>query len=208
MLAGPGGFLEQGATCVALINEEKYDRVARRYATVASGYSENELEVDRELGRVAYERMPNLFIKDSTGKDMNWVESVCKSYKPDIVVLDMGDKFAKNNSNLRQDETLKENVIKARQIGKEHNCAIFYMSQLSAEAEGKIILNQSMMEGSKTGKAAEADLMLLIAGNPAIGNNSDNNDPQRHINIVKNKLSGWHGRLVCNIDNVTGRYKV
>ena len=82
------------------------------------------------------------------------------------------------------------------------------MSQLSAEAEGKVTLNQSMMEGSKTGKAAEADLMLLIAANPAIGNNSDNNDPQRHINIVKNKLSGWHGRLLCNIDNVTGRYKV
>ena len=37
------------------------------------------------------------------------------------------------------------------------------MSQLSAEAEGKIYLNQAMMEGSRTGKAAEADLMLLIA---------------------------------------------
>ncbi len=208
MLAGPGGFLEQGAKCLVLINEEKYDRVARRYACVASNYSEDKLKLNRELGRSAYENMPNLYMKDSTGKNMNWVDGVCKSYNPDIVVLDMGDKFAKIDSNLRQDESLKANVIKARQIGKEHNCAIFYMSQLSAEAEGKVTLNQSMMEGSKTGKAAEADLMLLIAANPAIGNNSDNNDPQRHINIVKNKLSGWHGRLLCNIDNVTGRYKV
>ncbi len=40
------------------------------------------------------------------------------------------------------------------------------MSQLSAEAEGRQVLNQAMMEGSRTGKAAEADLMLLI-GQPA-----------------------------------------
>ena len=37
----------------------------------------------------------NVMFKDATGRDMNWVESVCKSYKPDIVILDMGDKFAK-----------------------------------------------------------------------------------------------------------------
>tara|TARA_R100001440_G_scaffold61281_1_gene81181 strand:- start:5883 stop:7106 length:1224 start_codon:yes stop_codon:yes gene_type:complete len=208
ILAGPKGFLQQGAKCLVLVNEEKYDRVARRYASVASNYSEDELKVDRELGRKAYESIPNLTIQDSTGRNMSWVESVCKEYKPDIVVLDMGDKFATMHGYTRQDEALKANVIHARQIGKEYNCAIFYMSQLSADAEGKTVLNQSMMEGSKTGKAAEADLMLLIAANPAIGSNSDNNDPQRHINIVKNKLSGWHGRLVCNIDNITGRYRV
>jgi hypothetical protein len=40
------------------------------------------------------------------------------------------------------------------------------MSQLSADAEGRQVLNQAMMEGSsRTGKAAEADLMLLIAKN-------------------------------------------
>ena len=63
------------------------------------------------------------------------------------------------------------------------------------------------MEGSKTGKAAEADLMLLIAANPQL-EGSDAQDPQRHINIVKNKLTGWHGRLHCNLNNQTGRYEV
>jgi len=110
----------------------------------------------------------------------------------------------------RQDEALKANVIHARQIGKEYGCAIFYMSQLSAEAEGKTILNQSMMEGSKTGKAAEADLMILVARNPDVGDNTNTSqeDPQRHLNIVKNKLTGWHGRLICNLDHERARYKV
>ena len=61
------------------------------------------------------------------------------------------------------------------------------------------------MEGSRTGKAAEADLMLLIAKNP-VRENEDEEDPQRHINIVKNKLSGYHGVIHCNLDYKTARY--
>ena len=73
------------------------------------------------------------------------------------------------------------------------------MSQLSAEAEGKINVNQSMLEGSKTGKAAEADLMLLISKNPDI-EGQDSNDPQRHIRLAKNKLTGWHGTVHVELD--------
>jgi len=146
-------------------------------------------------------------IKDATGRDMNWVESVCKAYKPDIILLDMGDKFAKSAGFSRPDEALKANAIHARQIAKEHECAVFYMSQLSADAEGKIILNQSMMEGSRTGKAAEADLMVLIAKNPPV-QGQDEEDVQRHLNIVKNKLTGWHGSVHCNLEYQTARYTV
>ena len=105
-------------------------------------------------------------VKDATGRDMSWVESVCKSYKPDIVILDMGDKFARTGGFARPDEALKANAIHARQIAKQHSCAIFYMSQLSADAENKVVLNQAMMEGSRTGKAAEADLMITYSKEP------------------------------------------
>ena len=134
---------------------------------------------------------------------MAWVESVCKTYSPDILVLDMGDKFAGDQSH----EGLKNCAIHARQISKEYGCAIFYMSQLSAEAEGKIVLNQSMMEGSKTGKASEADLMLLISKNPPIEGHEED-DLQRHINVVKNKLTGWHGYITCMLNYQVGRYEV
>jgi hypothetical protein len=144
----------------------------------------------------------NIKIKDATGRDMAWVESVCKTYSPDILVLDMGDKFAQDQSH----EGLKNCAIHARQIAKEYGCAIFYMSQLSADAEGKIALNQSMMEGSKTGKASEADLMLLISKNP-VTENQDEDDMQRHINSAKNKLSGWHGYVTVQLQSQTGRYE-
>jgi len=102
---------------------------------------------------------------------------------------------------------LKANAIYARIIAKEYGCAIFYMSQLSAEAEGKITLNQAMMEGSRTGKAAEADLMVLIAKNPSI-EGQDEEDRQRHLNVVKNKLTGWHGIVHCNLEYEIARYVV
>ena len=208
LIAAPGGFAHQGANCIILCNEEGYHRVGARYLTAATGMTMQEVKKNPTKARELYAPVKErIKIKDATGRDMNWVESVCKAYKPDIILLDMGDKFAKSAGFSRPDEALKANAIHARQIAKEHECAVFYMSQLSADAEGKIILNQSMMEGSRTGKAAEADLMVLIAKNPPV-QGQDEEDVQRHLNIVKNKLTGWHGSVHCNLEYQTARYTV
>jgi hypothetical protein len=205
LIASPGGFAQQGANCIVLCNEEGYHRVGARYLTAATGMTMQEIKKNPAKARELYEPVKNrIKIKDATGRDMNWVESVCKSYKPDIVLLDMGDKFAKGGF-ARQDESLKANAVHARQIAKQYECAVFYMSQLSADAEGKVLLNQSMMEGSRTGKAAEADLMVLIAKNPPV-DNQDEEDTQRHLNVVKNKLTGWHGVVHCELEYRTARY--
>ena len=208
LVASTGGFAHQGAKCIILCNEESAHRVGARYLTSATGMTMHEIKENPEKARDLYDAVrKNIFIKDASGRDMAWVESVCKSYNPDIVILDMGDKFAKSGGFARPDEALKANAIHARQIAKQHECAIFYMSQLSAEAEGKVYLNQAMMEGSRTGKAAEADLMVLIAKdtvkNPDGG---EEESPARHLNVVKNKLSGWHGVQHCELDYLTARY--
>jgi len=208
LIAAPNGFAHQGAKCVILCNEEASHRVGARYLTAATGMTIQEVKANPTRARDAYEAVKkNIKIKDASNRDMAWVESVCKSYKPDIVILDMGDKFARTGGFARPDEALKANAIYARQIAKSHNCAIFYMSQLSADAEGKVLLNQSMMEGSRTGKAAEADLMVLIAKNPVV-DGQEEEDTQRHLNVVKNKLSGWHGVVHCELEYKTARYTV
>jgi hypothetical protein len=208
LIASPNGFAHQGANCIVLCNEEGYHRVGARYLTASTGMEMREIKANPSKARDLYAPVKDkIKIKDATGRDMSWVESVCKAYKPDIVLLDMGDKFARTGGFARQDEALKANAIHARQIAKQHNCAVFYMSQLSAEAEGKVVLNQAMMEGSRTGKAAEADLMILIAKNPQVEGQGEE-DSQRHLNIVKNKLTGWHGSVHCNLNYMTARYEV
>ena len=207
LIAAPGGFAHQGAKCIVLCNEEPTHRVGARYLTAAAGMSAREVRDNMSKAKALYQPvMNNIKIKEAGGRDMAWVESVCKSYKPDILVLDMGDKFGVQGSFARQDEALKACAIYARQIAKTYECAVFYMSQLSADAEGRAQLNQSMMEGSRTGKAAEADLMILIGKSPTV-EGQEEDSPLRHINIVKNKLNGWHGMVNCELDYMTARYE-
>ena len=206
LIAGPDGWASQGAKCIVMCNEESYERVGARYLSAATNMTMDEVRENVALARKRYEPIKqNLRIKDSTNKDMQWVEAVVKNEKPDIVVLDMGDKFATKNSD-KSDVYLKDAAIHARNIAKQYKCCVIWMSQLSAVAEGKVFVDQSMMEGSKTGKAAEADLMILISKNPIV-EGADEQDTQRHLNIAKNKLKGgYHGVIHCELDGGRSLY--
>lgn len=206
LIAGADGWARQGAKCIVLCNEESYERVGSRYLSAATNMTMDEVRENVALARSRYEPVrENIRIKDSTNKDMNWVEAVVKNEKPDIVVLDMGDKFATKNSD-KSDVYLKDAAIHARNIAKQYKCCVIWMSQLSAVAEGKVFVDQSMMEGSKTGKAAEADLMILISKNPVV-EGAEEADTQRHLNIAKNKLKGgYHGVIHCELDGGRSLY--
>ena len=117
MIAAPDGLAHQGADCIILCNEEGSHRVGARYLTAATGMTMREIKNNPSKARDLYQPVKErIKIKDATGRDMSWVESVCKSYKPDVVLLDMGDKFARTGGFARPDEELKANAIYARQI--------------------------------------------------------------------------------------------
>ena len=205
-IAAPDGFASQGAKCMVLCNEESYERVGARYLSAATSMSMDEVKTNMAVAALRYDPVEkNVFIKDSTGKDMAWVEAIVKAYEPDIVVLDMGDKFAMGKGE-RTDLFLKEAAIHARNIAKAHQCVIMWMSQLSADAEGLIEPDQSMLEGSKTGKAAEADLIIMVSKNKRV-EGDDDAETQRHLKIAKNKLKGGsHARVTCQLDGDRSQY--
>jgi len=207
ILASHNGFISQGAKCIILCNEESYDRVVLRYISAASGMSTEEVHTNKAVAKMRYAPVnKNISIKDCSGKDMHWVESVVKTYSPDIVVLDMGDKFSTTKGE-RSDLYLKEAAIHARNIAKQYDCAVIWMSQLSAAAEGLVHPDQSMLEGSRTGKAAEADLMILISKNKVVEGQNEDETNQRHLCIAKNKLKGgWHGTIHCQLDGERSQY--
>ena len=204
IVAGADGFAHQGANCIVLCNEEAYTRVAARYISASTLMTMKEVDENPALAASRYSSInKRIKFKDTTGKNMAWVESVVKHERPDIVVLDMGDKFADISSE-RSDITLKAAAIHARNIAKQYKCAVIWMSQLSAEAEGRADLNQAMMEGSKTGKAAEADLMVLIGKTQQA--EGEEEDPIRYLNIAKNKLNGFQGKITCQLDGSRSLY--
>ena len=206
LCASPNGWASQGARILILCNEEKPERIASRYMTACTGMTMKQIIKDKNEAHRLYDPVrDNLKFLDATGKPMSWAEAVIKSYKPDIVVMDIGSKFSEEGANTNNHEALKANAIYARNIGKMYGCLVVYCTQLSAEAEGKIVLSQAMIEGSKTGLAGESDLMILIARNPPM-NDQTEDDGLRYLNIVKNKISGVHRIVNCEFDFHTGVY--
>ena len=137
-IAAPDGFASQGAKCMVLCNEESYERVGARYLSAATSMSMDEVKTNMAVAALRYDPIEkNVFIKDSTGKDMAWVEAIVKAYEPDIVVLDMGDKFAAKTSD-KSDIYLKEAAIHERNITKEHKCAIIWMYTLNSTTQGLV----------------------------------------------------------------------
>ena len=208
MCSGAGGFIEQGAKVVVFANEEKCSRITARHMTALTGMSLSEFRKPHNVPKISAmvdKWKPNYDIVDATGQDLDWLESHIKVMQPDIVICDMADKFLPQGKFAAAHEALKSTYIRFRILAKQYDCALFAMSQLSAEAEGKIIVNQSMLEGSKTGKAAEADLMFCLTKNPMV-EGQDQDDNQRHWCIVKNKLSGRHGSIHNYIDPYTATF--
>ena len=142
----------------------------------------------------------NLRMMDCVGMDITDVETWAHRNKPDVIIMDQLDKFNIRGSFQRTDEKLGEVYTYAREIAKRNKCVVWGACQASAEAEGMRILNYSMMAGSKTAKAAEADIIIGIGRNEMI-QGSDGN--LRTINICKNKINGEHTPVECSLDSNT-----
>ena len=84
-----------------------------------------------------------------------------------------------------------EYMICAKALG---DVLVVGLSQASAEAHGRERLSFNVMANSKTGKAAEADVIIGI-GKLDEGEENPNEACVRQITISKNKLTGDHGEF-------------
>jgi len=73
-----------------------------------------------------------------------------------------------------------------------------------ADAHNRNSISFDQMENSKTGKAAEADLIIGIGRN----SNTDTENKIRTLCVSKNKINGYHGEPVCTIRRSISRYEV
>ena len=164
MIASPGGFAHQGANCIVLCNEEGSHRVGARYLTASTGMTMKQIKTNPSMARDLYAPVKDkIKIKDATGRDMSWVESVCKSYKPDVVLLDMGDKFARAGGVASTAAALKATAVHARRIANPHGGTIVYVYQILADTDGKILLHRSIMIGSSPDTTATAYIIIIIS---------------------------------------------
>ena len=202
---GPGGFAEQGAKVHTLVNEEPAKRTMVRAISSWTGMTREEIAEDSQFAKADWKAIvDNVNMFDAQGMSIEAIDAYCESHKPDILIVDQLDHVQVQGVYNRTDEKLKEIYVQAREIAKRHDLCIIAISQASAEAEGKTRLNPTMMEGSKTGKFATADLIIGI-GRHEYGVDEEP-DYTRHLCVGKNKISGWHGTVVCLIEPRISRY--
>jgi len=203
LAASPNGFCCQGADVHIITNEEPARRTMLRAASAYTGYTQEELFMKKgEAKKMFSEIAPNLTMVDNVDASIEWLNVYCENKKPDILIIDQLDKINVQGSFARTDEKLRAIYTKFREVCKRHNLFGIGISQASADAESKTNVTYAMMENSKTGKAAEADLIIGIGKSDI----TDNNDERRYLTISKNKLTGFHGNIVCNLDISKSRF--
>lgn len=209
LACAPGGFCEQGARVLYIGNEEKVSRTRLRAMTAWSGSSAKMIAqtpgLNVEVRRKWQELEDQIDFIDTQDWDLTQIEAYIAKSKPDVVIVDQADKVQIGGSYNASHERLRELYRRLREVAKRHDCALIAVSQASAEAEGRTRLSYTMMEGSKIGKAAESDLIIGIGKHS--GDTEDNEpDNTRFLTVSKNKLSGWHGTIICNIQPEISRY--
>ena len=206
LCAAPGGFCQQDAKVCYIANEEVAKRTKLRAIQAYTGMTKDEIEFDPQAASAQYSGIKDrLIFADAQGWDIQMLDAYLGKQKCEVCIIDMADKIALNTQFNSGHERLRELYYRLRELAKKHDCAVIGISQASAEAEGKTRLTPTMLEGSKVGKIAECDI-LIGAGKANDAENPD--DPTRYLTVMKNKISGWHGTVICNLNQHTSRYEV
>lgn len=203
----PGGWCWQGARVHAICNEEPGRKTLLRAVTAATQRDKDWVRENRDEARRIWSRVSSNFrLVDAQGMTLAKLDTYARRHRPDVLIIDQLDKIGINGTYNGSHEKFGALYMGARDIAKKYRCFVLAISQASADAEGKSYLDYSMLAGSKTDKAAEADLIIGIGKRPQ-PDGSMEEDFTRPWTISKNKISAWHGTVYTVLDPATSTYR-
>jgi replicative DNA helicase len=182
-------------------NEERGDKVKTRVCQANLGLSLEEMFSNLLENEKIYLTNTKSLVKiyDKGFIHKREVEKVVKQLNPSLVVFDQIDKI-KGFKGDREDLKLGAIYMWARELAKDY-CPVIGVCQAAASAENKRWLDMDDVAKSKTEKAAEADFIIGIGKRHDVGS-----EDVRFLHLIKNKLTGIHARITCNIDARIARY--
>ena len=206
LVASPNGFAWQQKKVSIFANEEPAIRTQMRLLNASTGLQRgNILNGSRELAKQKWSSIsPYIENFDCVDKTIDDLDEYCSTHDVDILVIDQLDKINVSGKYNATHEKLREVYRQARELAKRHNILVIGMSQASAEAQGRSRVTFSVMENSKTGKSAEADVILGIGKEDEIENYLD--DCVRFVTLSKNKLTGDHAEFEVILRPTISRY--
>jgi hypothetical protein len=201
----PGGWCWQGAKVHVICNEEPGRKTLLRAVTAACQEDKEWVVQNRAEAKVRWARVASNFrVQDGVGMSLGKLDTYVRRNRPDILIVDQLDKLAVSGNFNGTHERLGALYIGAREIAKKHRCFVLGLSQASADAEGKAILDYSMMAGSKTDKAAEADWICGVGKYSQTDGGEENFT--RPWTLSKNKISGIHCTVYTKLEPKISTY--
>ena len=206
LVASPNGFAWQQKKVSIFANEEPAIRTQMRLLNASTGLQRgNILNGSRDLAKQKWATIsPYIDNFDCVGKTMDDLDEYCSTNDVDILVIDQLDKINVSGKYNATHEKLREVYTQSRELAKRHDILVIGMSQASAEAQGRARVTFSTMENSKTGKAAEADIILGIGKEDEVENYLE--DCVRFVTLSKNKLTGDHAEFEVVLRPTISRY--
>lgn len=203
--AAPLGFCWQGAKVLWIGNEEATTKVKLRAIQSCTGLTKESIPANKQFARSEFAKIDhNLIMKDTQDWDLEKIEGYIRKISPNIVILDQADKINISGSFPSTHEKIRELYRQLREVAKRHYCGVIAVCQAGLSAEGRTRVDFSDLENSRTGKAAECDVCIGIGLRPV----QEGQDPDysRFLTISKNKISGWHGIIPCELQHDISRY--
>jgi len=155
------GFIKQNLKVLYVGNEDPIYDTAMRLAVRVVQQPERTVaqmgrqEVSKLLSEANY---GNVLFYDTASGDLRSLDRLCDKHKPDVFVVDqLRSVDATSESNTMRLEQVARGI---RQIGKRHNALAISVTQAGESAEGKAVLTQGDVDGSKTGIQGACTTMI------------------------------------------------
>ncbi len=202
LVAAPGGFAHQGAKVSAIINEEPAYKTMSRCLTAATGMIMEDIPLHRDEAKALFKPIEdNVKLHNAVDMSIDALDRHVEEEEPDILIIDAMDKVRIEGGFARRDEKLQALYIRGRELAKREELAVIAISQASADGHNQGTIDYNILEGSRTGKAAEADLIIGVGANPILG------EYLRILNVNKNKITGSHPALTCILHPQLSTYR-
>lgn len=211
LTCSPSGLLFQGANVHIWRNEERYQSISRRCLSAILQVPTTNLseKLDDFRNNIKDTISGSLSILKDTvtsQKNITDVEKyILDNPSIDVLIIDQIDNLRINGVSVRNDVKLIEEVYATiREYAIKYNITIFAVTQAGAEADNKLYWGYSELYGSKTGKAAAADVILCIGHQRPPAGNLDTGE--RVINYSKNKFGGPKASTFVELTHSTSTF--
>lgn len=185
-------------------NEQGDDAVKLRLVQSSLGWNDDQMKVSKSKTLNKYmEKTKGLIKLVGDAQLPHWeLKRYVEELEPALICIDQLDKIKGFKAD-RNDLAVSAIYTFLREIAKKYNIPVMGVTQAAESAEGKKWLTTKDIAESKTGKPAEADILIGVGKS-----NDEGYENFRYLNILKCKGPGRDERKIeCRFRKDIGRYE-